>query len=583
MPKTAPSMVTPRRARKAREGAAYRFLGDQPYTEPEDPLGHDHLVERLACLIEESRSSTPFVIGVEGPWGAGKSSIMLKLRERLARDGLRTVYYNAWTQEGRRGATEALLKTVLAALDEDILQRWMRFDRNETWKRRSVSLLRIPFVALAARLGLGNAVDKVWDRLEKDVEVANDFHQRFSDAMREWSARNPAGDEPGLLAVFIDDLDRCSDKSVMEILTAVKLYLTVPRCIFVLGYDRMAVDELIHRRIAQSAAVKGSMYLEKMIQVPFSIPQPDCDAAGACLDQYLREAGVAALFAGCEDIIMKSTDANPRRMKRFINVFLLRWLIGEATGTEAPPELLALSLLLNLHDRGFSFLVERDFGVIDRFADYARISRAVDQAPNAALLPAEIRSLITQREYFHLGVDTESREQLRESLRAAFPPSYQGYCQDERLCELVLSLRDAASGVSPETAERVAKASREATERAAEAPPPPGWLPATCKEGLMAMPATFNPRKAAGASAVIQFKVTGPEPGNYYLEVKKGKCTATEGEHASPTLTINTPSDVWLKIMRREVDATTAFMSGTFAFTGDMGTLMQMGSWFESY
>ena len=106
-------------------------------------------------------------------------------------------------------------------------------------------------------------------------------------------------------------------------------------------------------------------------------------------------------------------------------------------------------------------------------------------------------------------------------------------------------------------------------------------LPTSCKEGLLSMPGNFKPDKAMGANAVIQFKVTGAEPGNYYLEVKDGKCTATEGEHASPTLTINTPSDVWLKILRRELDATTAFMSGQFTFTGDMGTLMQMGSWFE--
>ena len=105
-------------------------------------------------------------------------------------------------------------------------------------------------------------------------------------------------------------------------------------------------------------------------------------------------------------------------------------------------------------------------------------------------------------------------------------------------------------------------------------------LPETCKEGLLGMCQAFQPDKAAGASAVIQFKVTGAESGNYYIEVKEGKCAATEGEHASPTVTINTPSDVWLKIMRRELDATTAFMSGQFTFTGDMGTLMQMGSWF---
>ena len=575
------SSASPRRMRPAAE---YRFLGDQPYTEPHDPLGYDSLVEQLGNLIGRSHASSPFVIGIEGPWGVGKSSVMLKLDKRLTQDGLRTVYYNAWSHEGRRGATEALLKTVLAALDEDIVQRWVRFDRSQKWKRASVVLLRVPVVALAARVGLGSAADRVWDSLQRNVEVANDFHQRFSEAMEEWSKRNPAAGQPGLLVVFIDDLDRCSDKSVVDILTAVKLYLTVPRCVFVIGYDRMAVDELIHRRTGQPAMVKGSMYLEKMIQVPFSIPQAEPQAARVCLREYLEEAGVASLFAGSEDIIVRNTDSNPRKMKRFINVLLLRWIAEEAAGHPSRPELLAFLQLLNLHDRGFSLLVDRNFGVVERFADYVRISRAVDQVPKAALLPSDVVELIAHKSYFHLGDDAESREQLRETLRAAFPASYQGYCQDERLCDLVLAIREAASGVSLQEAERLAKASREASETAFErpSPPPPDRLPESFKEGILQMPSVFRPERAAGVNAVIQWKVTGPEAGNWITTVKDGTCTVTEGEALSPDVIINTPSDVWLKILRRELDGATAFMSGQFTFTGDMGILMQMGSWFES-
>ena len=450
----------------------YRFLGDQPYTQPDDPLGYDGLVNRLATVITPSHASTPFVIGIEGPWGIGKSSVMLKLQMRLAEEGLNSVYYNAWNHEGRREATEALLKTVLGALDEDIIQRWMRFDRNQRFKRWFVTLLRLPVVALAARAGLGNATDKIWDRLEKSVEMANDFNERFSEAMDEWSARNPTSRQPGLLAVFIDDLDRCSEKSVVEILTAVKLYLTVPRCVFVIGYDRMALDEMIHRRTGTSTVVTGSMYLEKMIQVPFSIPQPAPDAARACLDQSLRESGVAALFAGSEQIIIESTDGNPRKMKRFINVFLLRWLEVEATGVAPPPDLLALLLLLNLHNRGFSFLVERDFSLIDRFGDYVRISKAVDQAPTAYHLPKEVVELILDKSYIVLDINnlkTMSRESIRENLLGAFPASFQGYRLDERLCQLALTIQEASIGVPVEAAERVAKASWEAGESAVKA------------------------------------------------------------------------------------------------------------------
>ena len=106
-------------------------------------------------------------------------------------------------------------------------------------------------------------------------------------------------------------------------------------------------------------------------------------------------------------------------------------------------------------------------------------------------------------------------------------------------------------------------------------------LPSTLREGFTGMPQAFRPERAAGVSAVIQFKVTGAETGNWVISVKDGACSVTEGETASPNVTINTPSDVWLKILRRELDGATAFMSGQFTFTGDMGILMQMGSWFE--
>jgi len=105
-------------------------------------------------------------------------------------------------------------------------------------------------------------------------------------------------------------------------------------------------------------------------------------------------------------------------------------------------------------------------------------------------------------------------------------------------------------------------------------------LPNSVKEIMDGMPTAFQPDKAAGANATIQFNFTGAEPGNYTVKVADGKCEVTQGNADSPTVTINSPSDVWLKIIRRELDGATAFMSGQFTFTGDMGVLMQMQNWF---
>lgn len=107
-------------------------------------------------------------------------------------------------------------------------------------------------------------------------------------------------------------------------------------------------------------------------------------------------------------------------------------------------------------------------------------------------------------------------------------------------------------------------------------------LPNSIKDVMDGMSGAFQPDKAGAANATIQFNFSGAEPGNYTVKVADGKCDVSEGTADSPTVTINSPSEVWLKIIRRELDGATAFMSGQFTFTGDMGVLMQMQSWFAT-
>jgi putative sterol carrier protein len=104
--------------------------------------------------------------------------------------------------------------------------------------------------------------------------------------------------------------------------------------------------------------------------------------------------------------------------------------------------------------------------------------------------------------------------------------------------------------------------------------------PNSIREAMELTPQAFKPEKAAGANAVIQYNFTGQEPGTWVVKVHDGQCEVEEGTADNPSVTINAPSEVWLKILRRELDGTTAFMSGQFTFTGDMGILMQMQSWF---
>src|SRR3970282_1158710 len=102
-------------------------------------------------------------------------------------------------------------------------------------------------------------------------------------------------------------------------------------------------------------------------------------------------------------------------------------------------------------------------------------------------------------------------------------------------------------------------------------------LPNSIKEAMERTPQAFQTDKAAGETATIQYKFTGAEPGNWTVKVGDGKCSVEEGETDTATVTINSPSDVWLKILRRELDGATAFMSGRLSFTRGMGVLTQRG------
>ena len=101
-----------------------------------------------------------------------------------------------------------------------------------------------------------------------------------------------------------------------------------------------------------------------------------------------------------------------------------------------------------------------------------------------------------------------------------------------------------------------------------------------CHDTIAGMPTVFNAEAAGDLVADIQFVVSGEEPGIYYLHIETGACTFHEGESASPTLTIKTPSEIWLAISRGEMDGQAAFMQQKYTVEGDFTLLMKLNQMF---
>ena len=98
---------------------------------------------------------------------------------------------------------------------------------------------------------------------------------------------------------------------------------------------------------------------------------------------------------------------------------------------------------------------------------------------------------------------------------------------------------------------------------------------------LEGMTLVFEPREAEGLEAVIQYRMTGEEPGDYFLRIAEGDCTFHSGRAGSPDLTIQSPSDVWARISRGEVSGQDALLQGRYTAEGDMNLLINMNQIFS--
>ena len=106
-------------------------------------------------------------------------------------------------------------------------------------------------------------------------------------------------------------------------------------------------------------------------------------------------------------------------------------------------------------------------------------------------------------------------------------------------------------------------------------------MPLTVTELMEKMPGAFLPEKAQGVDAVIQFKFTGAEAGEWNATIKDGKVDVARGTHPSPKMTLTADSADYVKIFTGELDGMQAFMQGKIKLAGDLNLAMKLMQMFK--
>jgi len=101
-------------------------------------------------------------------------------------------------------------------------------------------------------------------------------------------------------------------------------------------------------------------------------------------------------------------------------------------------------------------------------------------------------------------------------------------------------------------------------------------VPDSIRELIEGMPGAFDPAVAGDLQASIQFLISGDDGGQWVLSISGGKCGCREGQIPDPSLTIESPAEVWVKIARGEIDRPKALMEGLYKVQGDFSLLSRM-------
>ena len=343
-----------------KKNGTFVFIPDEPITtEEEDAFGHSHHVDTLEEIIRTCE--TPCNVGLFGRWGVGKTSILNLLINRVReKEFLRSrfdiIRIDAWkfSKESLRQQILLELNSFYKVLDEEKIEDRLYNIREEElptgrgfWSN-VVNILRLFLVFFISLLGilvvflflripltfdrtieilfvplLLQLIEKLYSasvtvrrsakRIIPRIQSPHQFERLFNEILEK-------GKDPNKnLIVAIDNLDRCDDEVVVDMLRTIKTFMDLKGCIYLIPCD----DEALIKHLR---SVKGKEYTErdareflrKFFHTSITIPPFLDEKLDEFMGRVMKETKVP-FGPSVKDVLIYATTNNPRRVKQFLN------------------------------------------------------------------------------------------------------------------------------------------------------------------------------------------------------------------------------------------------------------------------
>lgn len=256
-----------------------------------DLLGFGELATTLAEAIIAQPNSESITLGLDGPWGSGKSSIFRLLQESVgniqskasaAGIGLIVIPFSPWLITNRTALVAGFFGQLGNAIDEatervsgipHLKKRTLHKTLGSLRKKINSFSVLASIAATATSVIDPTMISAVTASGTKAISKLTKGSETTLEELKielDTSLRAIIDSDSSFrILVLVDDLDRLDPSDASEILRLVKTVGDLPGITYLLAYDRTALA----RAISHSAQIEnGDAYLEKIIQFSFKVP-----------------------------------------------------------------------------------------------------------------------------------------------------------------------------------------------------------------------------------------------------------------------------------------------------------------------
>ena len=278
------------------------FIIDQPVnSSSDDRLNRKTSAYELAQRILVTPNEKAFAVGINGTWGAGKTSYLNLIKEGLQSDVI-LIDFNPW----RSLDSTSLIKDFFNTLSGSL-------------KKYSTDFYEIAKLYSEHLSNVDKGIYKIlnFSFLAND-EPLNEYYRRLNEIIKKLNRK---------IIIFIDDLDRLDKEEIYEVLKLIRNTADFNYVSYIVAYDKKYVNQSLKKLIEDYELT----FLEKIFQVERHLPFSDKVYLKDILYEYLLKA-----FPREEDVLNEKllgrndfservslkTINNVRDAKRFLNSFI---------------------------------------------------------------------------------------------------------------------------------------------------------------------------------------------------------------------------------------------------------------------